>query len=312
MRLPDTPFTYADRATVGLTARQLRDLVEGGLVRRLLRGVYADATLPDDTSLRAAAVKLALPGHVVVSDCSASWLHEIESFDPAETDHPPVLEVVSLPGHEPTRRVDVLGGKRALLPDEVTEVDGVPVTTPLRTACDLGCRRGRYGAYAALNAFARRYGLTRADFRGMAARYRGRRGVRQLRELIELVNPDLESHGESWTFLAIIDAALPAPRAQFWTWLPGIGRVRLDLAYRGSRIVVEYDGEAFHSTPEQREADRVRRQALRDAGWHVIVVRKDQLSGRALDQWLEELRSVLADRRPPATRMYARGLRLGG
>lgn len=312
MDLPDSPFTFADRASVGLTDHQLRALAEAGVIRRVLRGVYADAALPDDTYLRAAAAKLALPRHVVISDRSASWLYEIDAFDPVETDYPPVLEVVSLPGHEPTRRVDVLGGKRALLPDEVTEMDGVALTTPLRTACDLGCRRGRYGAYAALNAFARAFGLSRADLRGMAARYGGRRGVRQLRELIELVDPELESPGESWTFLAIVDAGLPAPRAQVWTWLPGIGRVRLDLVYRGSRVVVEYDGEDFHSTKEQRDADRARRRALREAGWHVIVVRKEQLSGRSLDAWLSELRGVLADRRPPVKRLHARGVRLGG
>lgn len=70
----------------------------------------------------------------------------------------------------------------------------------------------------------------------------------------------------------------------------------LDLAYLRLKICIEHDGEAFHSSPEQREADRLRRTWLRDHGWKVNVVRKDDLKGAALDPWLRELREAIADR----------------
>ncbi len=138
----------------------------------------------------------------------------------------------------------------------------------------------------------------------MAARYAGRRGVVQLRELIQYASPEAESAGESWTRRAIIDADLPIPKAQVWVTVASGHRYRLDLAYPGLKVAIEYDGEEFHSTPEQRLADEVRRQELRDAGWIVIVVRKDDLSGPALDQWLSELRAAIASRRPQARLAY--------
>jgi very-short-patch-repair endonuclease len=72
------------------------------------------------------------------------------------------------------------------------------------------------------------------------------------------------------------------------------------------RIAVEYDGKLFHSTDEQKAADRKRRKVLRDAGWIVIVVGSEDFAGAALDAWLGELREAIAERGPRAQRRYAR------
>lgn len=305
MKPPAAAFVYADLPVLGLDRNDLRHLLDTGLVRRVLHGVYVPSTMPDTQEVRARAASLVMPPHGVVSDRSAAWLHGVDAYDPAESDHPSALEVVSMPGHEPLRRKGFLGGKRELLAAEVTVVGGVPVTIPLRTSCDLGCLRGRSGAFAAMTAISRRFGLTRHDYLRMLPRFAGRRGVIQLRDLVGVVDPRVESHGEAWTLLAIHDAGLPLPEPQVWIELPGFGRVRVDFGYRGARVVVEYDGEEFHSTEEQREADRKRRDALRDAGWRVIVVRKHQFRGPGLDMWVAEVRDALESRRSPARR-YAR------
>jgi very-short-patch-repair endonuclease len=86
---------------------------------------------------------------------------------------------------------------------------------------------------------------------------------------------------------------------------------RLDLAYPHLRIAVEYDGEEWHDDPDQQEADRVRRAALARAGWGVIVVRKDDMSGAPLDRWVRRLPSAIQERRRPATPRYARGMDAG-
>jgi very-short-patch-repair endonuclease len=57
--------------------------------------------------------------------------------------------------------------------------------------------------------------------------------------------------------------------------------------------VIEYDGREFHTSPEQRENDRLRRKWLRDHGWKVIVVDKDSFTPEALAAWLLELRTYL-------------------
>jgi len=309
MNLPDRPFLYSEAAGLGLSRRRLRTALGSGELRQVLRGVYCAARLPDSVELRAVAACLVIPEQAVVSDHAAAWLHGIDSYDAFALEVPPAIEVVSLAEHDRSRRAGLLGGKRELTPDEVMVVNGVRVTTPVRTAADLACRRGRFAAMAVLDAFMRSHGVTIEDYQRMVRRFAGRRGVTQLRELVVYADPDCESHGESWTKLAIIDAGLPVPTPQQWVVLPGFGRVRLDFAYRWLKIAVEYDGEEHHSSDEDREADQQRRQALRDAGWIVIVVRKDGFTGPTLDAWLTELREALAERTPSQRRTYARAPR---
>jgi very-short-patch-repair endonuclease len=84
--------------------------------------------------------------------------------------------------------------------------------------------------------------------------------------------------------------------------------VKVENAYERLRIAVEYDGEEFHSLDEDREHDEKRRDALRRAGWIIIVVRRDGLSGPGREAWLAELREAYADRAPSplGKRTYAR------
>ncbi len=276
--------------------------------------MFARTDLGDDQKLRVACARLVLPEHAVVSDRSAAWLHGVDCHDYADLVLGPRLEIVSIDGHEPLRRPEWLAGKRTLTPDDICEIEGVLVTTPLRTACDVACLRGRRRALAVLDAFKIKNDLNERDFTRVFPRFARRRGVIQLRELVPLSSPLAESQPESWTRMIIIDDQLPVPKPQVAVFVPGHGYVRLDLAYAELKIAVEYDGEEFHSSDEDQEADRARRKALRAAGWIVIVVRKDGFSGPARDAWIRELRSALADRLPErrTKRVYSRGERRTG
>lgn len=305
--LPKQPFLLSQLPAVGLTRSNLRDLVEAGAVRRMFRGVYCRADIEDSVELRAQAAALALPPGTVVCDRSAAWLWGVDCFDHAEHELLPALEVVSVNGQDRSRRGQLLSGKRDLLPDEICQVGGVRVTTPLRTACDLACLRGRNAALAVYDSFRREHGLSCADFERMLRRFRGRRGVKQARELAPYAVDTSESPGESWTRMVIIDAGLRPPEPQVWTHVPGFGWVRLDLAYEHLRVAIEYDGEEHHSTEADRARDEERRDALRAAGWLVIVVRKSDFTAAASDRWLGELRQALTERAPTYRRRYSRG-----
>jgi very-short-patch-repair endonuclease len=148
--------------------------------------------------------------------------------------------------------------------------------------------------------------ITRDDYRVMLRRFRGRRGCTQLRELVEYADGRAESLRESWVRMEIIDSGLPVPELQVWVRLPGLGRRRLDLAYRGRKVAVEYDGDEHHSEPADIAADQERRSALVAQGWHVIVVRSEDLEGARLDAWLSDLRRALAERTPSRPTRYAR------
>lgn len=283
-------------------------MVATGEVKHLWYGVYVPGDWIDTPKSRALVAARVLPDHCVVSDRSAAWLHGIDVLDFAELDVPPPLEVVSV-GGTPTRRPGVLGGKRDLQADEIVRIGGVPVTSPIRTACDLACLRGRHRAIGALDAFREAFDLSAADLSAMLPRYRRRRGVLQLRELIPLSRRGRDSQPESWIALDIHDEGFPMPEPQVWSVVPGWGTVRMENAYEHLRIAVEYDGEQFHSDDTHLVHDRARRDALREAGWIIVAVRRDGFSGRGQERWLAELRTAFEDRAPVLLdkRRYARG-----
>ncbi|WP_235735453.1 hypothetical protein [Nocardioides alcanivorans] len=265
------------------------------------------SALPDDLATRAACAALVLPAHVVVADRSAAWLHGVDCLRYFETEAPPPLEVVSAAG-SPTRRKEMYGGERDLRPDEITVVNGVPVTTPLRTAIDLACLRGPALALAALEAIMRECSLVRVDLERQLRRHRGRRGVIQARRLVEIASSRVESPGESMTKWYLVEAGLPLPEPQWRLQVDGWGEVRLDLSYPLLKIAVEYDGKEFHRDPERKEHDRLRREALRREGWIVIVVEKEDLAAGAREQWIAEVRAAVAERAPEFRRTFPRSV----
>lgn len=301
--LPDRPFLAAELAPLGLTRHQLRVLEREHHVRRVLRGVYAPTAVPDDLGSRVQAVRLVVPrGHVVI-DRTAAWLHGVDAFGYAEHESVPDLEICALRGSRSPNRAGVDGRTRDLAADDVMEVDGVRLTTPLRTALDLGCCLRRREALAAMTELVRAHDLEVADLARGALRFRRRRGVIQLRELIPWIDRRIESARECWVWLALHDAGLPPPEPQVWIAVDGVPTYRLDFAYRRVRVCVEYDGfEAHERTAEQRESDERRRRWLREHGWIVIVVRRGDFSGDALDRWLDQVRRALAT--PYSTRRW--------
>lgn len=291
--IPAGPFTWAQARSAGMSRERLTDLLAEGKVRRVVHGVYQPASLEDTIESRCAALALVMRPFGVVCDRTASWLHGVDTFDYRELDILPPLDAFVLRDHSRTRRSSCRGGRRDLSPRDICFAGSVPVTTPLRTALDLGCSLSRRDALAALDGFMRICGVTLEGMKAELPRYRGRRGVVQLRRLVPLATPLAESPGESWTRMAIIDAGLPAPQPQIWVTDRGRDRFRLDLGYERARVAVEYDGREFHDDPARRLADRQRRDWLRGRGWTVIVVRSTSFTHDALAAWLGELAAAL-------------------
>lgn len=299
--LPDHPFTTAEAAALGYTGTALGVLVRNGEIRRVFTGVYVRADVHDSIEVRARAAKLVMSEHSVLCDRTAAWIHGIDVFRYSELDLTPPLETYVLRGHDPTDRRDCHGGSRDLRPEDWQLIGGVRVTTPLRTALDLACKLSRRQAKAALDAFAREHHVTVEQLKRLLVRYYRRRGVVQARELVPLAEPRCESRRESWVDLDIHDHGLPRPVPQYWVMVAGVPTYRLDFAYPHARIAIEYDGEEFHSAPDQRARDQSRRAWLRTRGWVVIVVTKESFAGGS--DWIRELREALTDRARPSSRL---------
>lgn len=81
--------------------------------------------------------------------------------------------------------------------DEITIVVDLPVTTLARTAYDLGRYQTRFAAIARLDALMRAAPFSADVVLVLMPRYGPVRGVRQLRELVPLVDPGSASPRES-------------------------------------------------------------------------------------------------------------------
>jgi hypothetical protein len=273
----DEPFTAEQATTSGVSRQTLRGLVARGYIRRVLRGVYAAAQMSDDIRTRARALVLVVPESAVVTDRTAAWFHGVGILPRSALKRPPPLCVFESKGTR-VRRQGVAGGKRGLLARDVTTIGGVRVTTALRTTCDLGRLLWRFDALAAIDGFLR-IGLEGDRLAAELPRFKGYRGIRQLRLLAPLGDPLAESPGESALRLHWHDAGLPRPQLQHWI-VDDFGRptYRLDIGLPELRFAAEYDGEEFHTLEADSDQDKERREWIeRERHWKIAVFDKSDV-----------------------------------
>jgi hypothetical protein len=169
--------------------------------------------------------------------------------------------------------------------DEITTAQCISVTTPARTAFDLGRHLRRGEALARMDALMRATAFSPDDVAVLAERYRGARGIRRLRELLPLVDGGAESPRETRTRLLLLDAGFPRPTTQ----IPAVdarGRLvrMLDMGWEEFMVAVEYDGDQ-HRTDRARYVKDIRVwPRLHDLGWDVIRVIKEDRDGDVLQR----------------------------
>ncbi|MGQ7298301.1 type IV toxin-antitoxin system AbiEi family antitoxin [Quadrisphaera sp. KR29] len=278
------PFTRRDLGRLGITRHQLDRLVTCGAVIEVVRGAYVDARAVSDPLSAAQAASLVLPPHVVACRALAAFVHGVDPRGPAlDTSPVPLQGLVPASNRTPRWRGASIY-EAPLAAHDVTEVSGVLVTTPERTALDCARYLSPPMALAVLDRMARLGLVDPEALRARIEEFRGDRGVGQARYLIAHADGRAESYGESWFRLRLVDAGFPRPELQIWVPEDRPGAVRLDLGWEGVRRAGEYDGEEFHSSRAQRGADDARRERLeREFGWRVLVARKGTVLGRSLE-----------------------------
>lgn len=298
----DRPFTTAQARQEGLTSAHLMRLCRLGMLRRPVKGAYVAAQLPDSRELRQQLISLVAPPGSVVADWSATWYWT--GLDrPGTHLECPRLTVLRFRGHERIRNGLVVSGQRWFRPSDVVPLAGhVAVTTPLRTAWDLGRFSPRITAIGGMDALCRMGRFPVSRLVEGVERFRRQRGVVQLRRLAPLVDPRAESPGESALRLRWVEApGMVAPEPQICvTRHDDKGVFWVDLGVEALRLGAEYDGEAWHSSSEDRAHDDRRREELVDElGWHLEVFRREDVFGQhenatsRLPQALHTARSTL-------------------
>ncbi len=279
-RLPlGTPFTIGQASARGVSERVLHRLAREGTLRRVFRGVYVDSAADDDLLMRARALALVVPPTAVIADEAAAWARGIDLVARADHVIPPPVTIVQPHGQGRVRQRDADGRRRHLQPGDVETLHGIRLTTSLRTGLDLARTRSRFRGLAALDALLRTRDFTHDTLLREVERFRGFRGVVQLRALAPLADPRAESPAESTLRLIWLEAGLPAPTPQVQV-LDDTGwpAYRLDLGLPEIRYAAEYDGVAWHSSPHQRARDRRRRAWLqRERGWVIDVLGSEEV-----------------------------------
>ncbi|MET0448298.1 MAG: type IV toxin-antitoxin system AbiEi family antitoxin domain-containing protein [Aeromicrobium sp.] len=273
------PFTTLQALDLGLSPKALRLRMEQGLLRRVFRGVYLDARVPDSRAIRLRSLALVTPDNAVVCDETAAWVRGVEVFAPGRRhDFEPSMVVL----HSHTR-VDRTGsrGRQAIIDSEDIEfVGGVHLTTPLRTTSDLLRRMYRPYALAAADAMARAELVEADEVRDYVGRRKGYRGIVQARSLAAIIDPRSQSPGESWQRLRIHDAGFPPPEPQFEV-VDDFGRSYfIDLPYPELLVGTEYDGRDFHTDEAHVLHDITRRDYLTKVfGWRWVIGTRERLFG---------------------------------
>ena len=256
-------------------------LAEGRVSRRTLRSrheaVYRNVYVPKGHELtaitRGVAAWLWSGRTATVAGLSAAALHGSRWIDarlPAELNRAEACDVDGIIIH-----------RDKLLNEETCVVEGIPATTPARTAFDLGRRKGLVSAVIYLDALANATKLERVEVEDLVHRHRGVRGLVQLRRVLQLMDGGAESPQETRTRLLLVRSGLPKPETQIVV-VDGSGYsfARIDMGYRQWKVGIEFDGAQHWTDPVQRAADIDRYAELAVLGWVVIRVSSELLRYR--------------------------------
>lgn len=237
-------------------------MVKSGRLLVMHRGIYQIGPVPIPYATEAAAV-LACGADTRLSHLTAGRLHHI--MEPARDYTCPEVTV-------PRRKRPKLEGVkihrvRDLLPDEVTTVDGIPVTTPARTLLDLAEILPAREVEQAFAKALRMKLVTMAEMRAMVERHPKHRGAAPLRQIMDAESEPAFTRSEAENILLEIvrSARLPAP-----TLNVRVLHYEVDFLWAASRVIAEVDGYAYHGGARSFVNDRQRDAELTAAGYRVL------------------------------------------
>jgi hypothetical protein len=282
--LAESSFLWHEGMKAGLSEKQLRNAT----VLRPSRGIR----IPNGPDLRLAdqvrAVSMVTHGSVMSHLTAARlWNFPLPPWTVSDD-----ATHITRPKHlNAPRRRGVVGHRASLAPGEIAELDGVPLTSRLKTWLDLagmlpiadlvviGDHLVRFPrpAFEARDApFA-----TAADLTEVIRLHRGKRGVAKAAEAVRLVRVGADSAPETRLRLALVDAGLPEPSlnepiVDYW----GRSWHSPDMQYKDYKLAIEYEGD-HHRTSEQLARDIRRAEQTAAIGWLERRVSKEDMYGDA-------------------------------
>ena len=249
----------------GVSAKAINGRVARGQLRVLHRGVFQLGPIAAARA-REMAAHLACGPDSLVSHRSAAVLWQLL---PAP-EQPQPIEIL-MRARERRRPGIVVRRTVTLHKNEVAKLDGIPLTTVVRTIFDLAATASaREVEQAIAQALSQRL-ASRAQLERKLEGYGGR-GAARLRALLDGEAALTRSQAEERLLGLIRKAKLPQPGTNV-----RIAGLEVDFLWRDARLVVEVDGYAFHADAVAFEKDRQRDLALTSIGLRVVRITWKQL-----------------------------------
>lgn len=247
---------------LGFSRREIHRRVASGRLHSIHRGVYAVGHTKLTLRGRWMAAVLACGKDAALSHRDAAALHNL-------LDAGVGLIHVTAPGRSHHRRVGVrVHNPRSLHPDDVTVIDGIPVTSVARTLLDVAETEPLRRLERAYEAAERERTLEMRKVHELLVRSRGHRGARPLTTLIERFTeppPHTRSKLERRFFRLCKQAGVPLPAVNV-----SVKGHEVDMLWREHKVIVELDSCGFHRTRAAFERDRRRDVELQLAGYRVL------------------------------------------
>lgn len=277
-----------------VSARQLRGLgfsenlitieAQRGRLRRIHRGVYAVGHEALTWEGHCMAAVLA-NSRTVASHWSAGWLWGLLRSSPSGRFH--------LTAQRRRRRRREFNLHAAvLLTEDVTECEGIPVTSVARTVLDLAALDPKRTAKD-LKRCEELALLDLREFEALLARTAGHKGHSALARAVELYKPDpsvTRSDVERDFRKLVRDAGLPEPAMNYV-----VGGYELDCWWEEARLAVELDTYGTHGSRLSFEEDRKRQRVL-----GLLGIRLERVTDRQLTREPEEILRMVASYSAPS------------
>lgn len=264
-------------AECGLSTRAVVWAVErrrlAWMSRRVLRVVGA----PETTHQRVmAAVLDATDGCVALGSAVALWSVPGWTLTPVHV-------LTSRRPHRGTDHLGVVHSSVRLSEDDLSVVDGIPVTTPARTLLDLSTRLRPDKVESLCDDLLRRRLLTLPSLHELVVDLPprgGPAGWRLLRRLAAQRPVGYQPTGSKLErrFERVLENVGDAPFDRQVDIGDGDGWIgRVDFADRRLKVIVEVQSETFHTSLSDRRRDTERIARLCAAGWIVVEVTEHEL-----------------------------------
>jgi very-short-patch-repair endonuclease len=285
-------FSRAQARAAGMHPRAINRRMTAGEWETVDYAVYRVVGTPPSWRQRLMAACLAGPAVASHRSAAALW-----GFVDCDED---IVEVAAL-RHRRRYRGDVVWHEsRRLDPADLTELEGIPVTRPLRTLLDLGVvvdvdrleellddglRRGWVSMPAVWRRWEELGGLLRPGGRVVrAVLHRKAASERPVGSILETRFRQL-----------LRRAGLPGPISQYEVYDGDEFIARVDFAYPDFRVVIEVDGEERHAGRSPRKCDARRDRRLVALGLRPLRFHWDDVQ-KSPDAVARDIRDVI--RRP--------------